>query len=295
MASHQSFPVISLNYCVTNRINLQINRDKGIIFDINGNAVFKMKYASFSLHKRRVLYDVQENPIVTLYNKNMTLHDRCRVFRGESNDRSELLFSVKKSSSNKDSKLIKLDVFLAGNKKESVRDFRVIVYSGKSTCNVYAGESPTIVATMKNNGDFNVNVHPNVDHAFIVALFMIIDKMKDCGTSSNLTMNMGTKLGGEIAARVVETMLAGAIVQGGEGGGEEQEQEQEEGGGEEEQEEGGGEEQEQEEGGGEEEQEEGGGEEQEQEQEEGGGEEEQEEGGGEEEQEEGGEEEWELY
>ncbi|TKY65723.1 LURP1 protein [Spatholobus suberectus] len=109
--------------------------------------------------------------------KNMTLHGRCQVFKGKSSDRSELLFSVKRSSMIQ-SGMIKLEVFLANNRNESFCDFRVNVCRDKSFCTIYAGESPTIVASMANNGGFNVLVHPTVDYAFIVALLMIINEMK---------------------------------------------------------------------------------------------------------------------
>jgi len=77
----------------------------------------------------------------------MTMHQRCKVFRGKSNDSSELLFSVKKSAMLQ-TEVIRLDVFLANNKRESVCDFRVIVSADKSSCIVYAGESPTVLATV---------------------------------------------------------------------------------------------------------------------------------------------------
>ncbi|KOM37432.1 hypothetical protein LR48_Vigan03g081400 [Vigna angularis] len=103
----------------------------------------------------------------------MTMHRRCQVFTGESNDSSRLLFSVKKAELVQ-SGVMRLEVFLAYNKKESECDFRVNVVTGKRSCHVYAGESPTVVASMQNNGDFNVNVYRNVDYAFIVALLMIV-------------------------------------------------------------------------------------------------------------------------
>jgi len=77
----------------------------------------------------------------------MTMHRRCQVFRGQSSDSSELLFSVEKSEILQRGVII-LDVFLANNKKESERDFRVTISSDKSSCTVYAGESPTVVATV---------------------------------------------------------------------------------------------------------------------------------------------------
>ncbi|RDX79383.1 Protein LURP-one-related 15, partial [Mucuna pruriens] len=178
------FPVISTSYCAPNSVNLQINTENGDTFDINGNRLFYVKDTLFTLHNRRVLCDDKGNPIVTLYNKNMTSHGRCKVFRGKGNDASELLFSVKKSP--KKCGMIKLGVFLAKNEDESMCDFRVIIRQNKSSCAVYAAESPTVVAQMENNWGFNVWVNPNVDYAFIVALLIIINEMVDEDDSTNL-------------------------------------------------------------------------------------------------------------
>ncbi|TKY65725.1 LURP-one-related 15 [Spatholobus suberectus] len=171
------FPIIDPCYCAPYYVNLQINTERGATYDQNGNRIFYIKDTLFTLHDRRVLCDYRGNPIVTLYKKNMTLHGRRQVFKGKSSDRSELLFSVKRSSMIQ-SGMIKLEVFLANNRNERFCDFRVIVCRDKSFCTIYAGESPTIVASMKNNGGFDVLVYPYVDHAFIVALLMIINKMK---------------------------------------------------------------------------------------------------------------------
>ncbi|XP_040867645.1 protein LURP-one-related 15 isoform X1 [Glycine max] len=172
------FPVISDSYCVPYLINLRINTEKGITYDANNVRHFYIKDKLFTLHKRRVLCDNQGNPIVTLYKKRMTLHGRCQVFRGyKSKDFSQLLFSVKRSAMIP-SGMINLEVFLANNQRESACDFRVNVCRDKRSCTVYAGESPRIVATMENNGGFNVLVDPYVDYAFIVALLMIVSEMK---------------------------------------------------------------------------------------------------------------------
>ncbi|RDX92947.1 Protein LURP-one-related 15, partial [Mucuna pruriens] len=173
-----SFSVISPSYCAPYSLNLQINTGEGSTYDINGKRVFYINKDIFTLHKRRVMYDDKGNPIVTLYNKNMTLHRRCKVFRGEKDDPFELLFSVKRSSMIH-SEMIKLDVFLANNEDERMCDFRVIIDANKSSCTVYAAESPTVVAKMENNWGFNVWVNPNVDYAFIVALLIISNEMVD--------------------------------------------------------------------------------------------------------------------
>ena len=78
----------------------------------------------------------------------VSLHGRCKVFRGESTDSSKLLFWVKevKESSKIPPGIIKLNVFLAKNPDENKSDFRVIIFGSKRSCTVYAGESPNIVA-----------------------------------------------------------------------------------------------------------------------------------------------------
>lgn len=74
----------------------------------------------------------------------VTVHDRWEAFRGESTDSKNLIFTLKRSS------LIqlktKLDVFLAGNRKEDVCDFKIKGSWFERSCVVYAGESNNIVA-----------------------------------------------------------------------------------------------------------------------------------------------------
>ncbi|XP_020202743.1 protein LURP-one-related 15 [Cajanus cajan] len=171
----QQLSVINPSYCVPDSLDLQINTKKGAAYNKNGDLVFKViKETLLTLHHRRVLCDDKGNPIVTLYKRNKTLHGRCQVFRGKSNDLSQLLFSVSMTRSDNN---IRLDVFLANNQDESMCDFRVIISRNKSTCTIYLRESPTIVADMFNNGGFKVCIRPNVDHAFIVALTIIVSKM----------------------------------------------------------------------------------------------------------------------
>nr|KYP39831.1 UPF0706 protein At5g01750 family [Cajanus cajan] len=173
---NQWIPVIGPSYCAPYPLQLQINTEKGNTYDIKGDRVFHVQDTFFTLHHRRVLCDNSGNPIVTLYKESldlaksnsytvssayhalnnmcnvvgddslhMTMHGRCNVFRGKSSDPSQLVFSVKRSSM---SSLIKLEVFLANNKKESHCDFRVIVGQAKSSCTVYVGESSNVAAAV---------------------------------------------------------------------------------------------------------------------------------------------------
>ncbi|CAK8542067.1 unnamed protein product [Lathyrus sativus] len=157
------------------------------VTDVNGNIVFKVKGSLLTLRDRRVLLDAAGNPITTLRRKIVTMHDRWEAYRGESTDSKDLIFTLKRSS------LIqfktKLDVFLAGNTKEDICDFKVKGSWLERSCIVYAGESNNIVAQMHKKhtvqsvligkDQFMVTVYPNVDYAFIVALIVILDEIND--------------------------------------------------------------------------------------------------------------------
>jgi hypothetical protein len=77
----------------------------------------------------------------------MSAHDRWQVFRGESVEESDLIFSVKRSSFLQ--LKAKLHVFLANNTKEDVCDFKVEGSWSERSCVIYAGESSSIIAHVK--------------------------------------------------------------------------------------------------------------------------------------------------
>ncbi|KAL2509815.1 Protein LURP-one-related 15 [Forsythia ovata] len=130
MPMANTIAVISPQFCVPYPVDLTIVRklmtlSEGSfgVTDANGNIMFRVKGKLFSLHDRRVLYDSAGNPLITFQQKLLSAHRRWQVYRGESTDAKNLLFSVKKSS------LLqfrtKLDVFLASNTAENVCDFRI--------------------------------------------------------------------------------------------------------------------------------------------------------------------------
>ncbi|XP_047306438.1 protein LURP-one-related 15-like [Impatiens glandulifera] len=159
-----------------------------IVTDILENVMFKLE-VQWSLHDRRILLDPAGNPVVTLRQKIRTLHGRWQVFRGDSHDEKDLLFTAKTSSWAQFK--TKMAVFLTNNMKQEVPDFSLegsysersyIVYSGD-------GQSKSILAQMHKNigstmksillgkDNFIVTVYPNVDYAFIVALIAILDNI----------------------------------------------------------------------------------------------------------------------
>ncbi|ESW12152.1 hypothetical protein PHAVU_008G088800, partial [Phaseolus vulgaris] len=107
---------IKSSYCAPHSVTLQINTEEGATYNEKDDRLFYTDNSFFTIHNRRVLYDDEENPIVTLYSKTVSLHGKCKVFRGASTHSSELLFSVEKIK--KSPGITKLNVFLAANNQE---------------------------------------------------------------------------------------------------------------------------------------------------------------------------------
>ncbi|GKV02211.1 hypothetical protein SLEP1_g14670 [Rubroshorea leprosula] len=189
-------PIISPHFCASYPVDLSILRKVKtmrdgdfVVTDINGNIMFKVKGSDFSLHNNRALLDAAGNPIVTLRQKLMSAHDRWQVFRGESTNSSDLIFTVKRSSMLQWK--TKVDVFLANNTDDKVCDFKVQGSWSERSCVVYAGESSSIVAQMHKKttvqgaligkDNFMVTVYPNVDYGFTVALIVILTAINEAG------------------------------------------------------------------------------------------------------------------
>ncbi|KAF4378991.1 hypothetical protein F8388_022078 [Cannabis sativa] len=112
----------------------------------------------------------------------MTMHKRWHVYKGESSDAKDLLFTAKKSSIiqfNTD-----LEVFLGGNTKQEIPDFKVKGSWFQRSCKITLGDESAVIAQMHEKDSaaslflgkeaFRVTVFPNVDYAFVVALIVIL-------------------------------------------------------------------------------------------------------------------------
>jgi hypothetical protein len=75
------------------------------------------------------------------------MHNRWEVFRGDSTNASDLLFTAKKSS------IIQLktelDVFLASNTAEQACDFKIKGSYFERSCAFYLGSSNTMIAQVR--------------------------------------------------------------------------------------------------------------------------------------------------
>ncbi|CAI9298906.1 unnamed protein product [Lactuca saligna] len=123
-------------------------------------------------------------------NKSMTAHDGWYVFRGDSESKSDMIFTTKKHC------VIQLfksdvDVFLANKtSSKNVCDFKVEGSWSKRNCTIYMGDTSTTIAQMSKmqsseniikfvNEKFKVTISPNVDFAFVITMIAIVEAMEN--------------------------------------------------------------------------------------------------------------------
>jgi len=152
-----------------------------VVSDVNGAVLLKVQGRVLSLHSHRVLCDAAGVPIVSMREKMMSMHKTWKVYRGDSSDQKDLLFTVKQSHMLQ--LKTQLDVFLAGNDRTC--DFKVKGSWFDRSCTFYLGDTNTIIALMSRQYElknillgrdtFGITVYPNVDYALIVAIVVILD------------------------------------------------------------------------------------------------------------------------
>lgn len=113
------------------------------------------------------------------------MHNRWEVFRGDSTNASDLLFTVKKASVFQ--LKTELDVFLAGNTAQQACDFKIKGSYFERSCAFYLGNSNNMIAQINRKytaanvllgkDTFVVTVFPHVDYVFIAALVVILDEI----------------------------------------------------------------------------------------------------------------------
>lgn len=118
-------------------------------------------------------------------NQIWTMPIRWQVFRGDSTDPKDLVFSMKKSSIFQLG--TKLDVFLASNTEETTCDLRVSWSWFQRLWTIKLGDTNTIIAQVHKKwtaasiflerDSFDVTVYPFVDYAFVVTLVAILQQI----------------------------------------------------------------------------------------------------------------------
>ncbi|XP_009796279.1 protein LURP-one-related 10-like [Nicotiana sylvestris] len=181
---------------------LQLSMKKKVYFcaghgyevkDAYGNLVFTIENLLGFFSSKVLVFDAADIPILNLKSKKFSWHSRWQAFKGDSTNEKDLIFSAKISSIFQFT--TKLDIFLANNISEEVCDFRMKTNFMESTCDIFAGQSSTLVAQMNKNytagsiflgrDKFMVKVNPNVDYAFIVSLIVILEEIVSTSRSSS--------------------------------------------------------------------------------------------------------------
>ncbi|KAI3958068.1 hypothetical protein MKW98_020710 [Papaver atlanticum] len=197
--ANNSIVVISPQYCAPHQVELYTA--KGVkkvtesghlgVFDINGNNIFKVitsGYFSSCLIRRccRSSFRISKTSGLA------SISYRWKVYRGDSKESRDLLFSVKKSQYLQCK--IQLDVFLASNTTEDICDFKIKQTYNMKSCVIYRGKSDNIIAEMHKNkavrdkvrgeDTFSVTICPNVDYAFVIAMGAVLNEVNtpsSCG------------------------------------------------------------------------------------------------------------------
>ncbi|CAN6171464.1 unnamed protein product [Urochloa humidicola] len=184
--------VVSPQFCAPYTVPLTVTKKAMslsggdfVVTDANGAEMLRVRGAVFSAHGRCILHDAAGQALVSMREKVFSMHNRWEVFRGDSTNASDLLFTVKKAA------VLQLrtevDVFLAGNTAQQTCDFKIRGSYFERSCNFYLGYSNAMIAqitrkytasnVLLGKDTFLVTVFPHVDYVFIAALVVILDEI----------------------------------------------------------------------------------------------------------------------
>ncbi|KAM0948067.1 putative tubby-like protein [Dioscorea sansibarensis] len=191
-------PIIGTQYCLPHPIDLAfttkiagVRHGELAVTDVNGNPLFW--FDGSSKDDKWILVDaISSCTLVSMKEMFWSLHDRWQVFKGDSTNKKDLLFSVKRSSALQIQ--TKLAVFLADNTKEDKCDFMIKGEHRKRSIMIYKDDCTSIaLAQMRmehkvvklplDKKAFGVNINPYTDYAFIATLIAIRHKISQQSNS----------------------------------------------------------------------------------------------------------------
>ncbi|TVU39954.1 hypothetical protein EJB05_13398 [Eragrostis curvula] len=188
----EPLPVVAPHYCVPYVVALNVKQDMSFaegnftITDANDAVVLRVKSPVFTIHNRRFLRDAADQPLLCMREKVFSLHNRWEVFRGDSYNDGDLLFTAKTTSVLQLFKT-EMDIFLASNTAMEVCDFKMKGSFKERSCVFYLGNTNTMIAqmhrlhsvgsTVLGLDKFGITVFPNVDYVFIAALVVMLQEI----------------------------------------------------------------------------------------------------------------------
>ncbi|KAG6557076.1 hypothetical protein Mapa_001002 [Marchantia paleacea] len=179
---------VSTSYCVPHLAQfiieqkvMTLSSGKFTIKDPQGSLLFQVKSKVPSLHTKRIVCDSNENALVLLTKKVITMHDTWEATRA--NDDQKTVFVMKKSS------VVQLKpsfhVFLGTNTSMSKPDFTLKGDFFQFNYTICYNDVPIAEASRRLNASaiivgkdqYVVTIQPGVDHAFIASLVVIMDQV----------------------------------------------------------------------------------------------------------------------
>ncbi|XP_076904172.1 protein LURP-one-related 10-like [Bidens hawaiensis] len=179
------FSLVGPKFIVPNPLEIIVNKYPGrnlVITDVNHTILLKVKPNDTTFHCQLMLLDAHDNPIALLRQKTMSAHSTWNVFKGESKNESDLIFSTRTDHVLFNYKL-NLNMTLANKTRSNGScDMRIKGDWAKGKVTIYMGNSSTAIAQMHKpqnvkyvKDKFTVTIQPNMDYAGVVALFAIAD------------------------------------------------------------------------------------------------------------------------
>nr|TKW31232.1 hypothetical protein SEVIR_2G091800v2 [Setaria viridis] len=152
--------VVGLQFCAPHVLLLTLAmkyNGRCTVDDANGAAVLRMEEVSFfSFRRHYVLVDAAGVPVISLKAKARHVYIRWSVFRGDSHDAGDLLFTATASSGGR-WPFRGLDVFLAGNTRRGAADFRTKGDFRRSGY-FYLGNSDKMIASISYHQHKSANI-----------------------------------------------------------------------------------------------------------------------------------------
>ncbi|XP_020085382.1 protein LURP-one-related 10-like [Ananas comosus] len=183
-SASSSLAIVGPQYCAPYPLQLifaekapGVKRKNLAVTDIFGNLIFRTEKAGSLFAHQRVIVDAATGYVIlSAEKKMMNLNEEWHVFRGNSFDPRDLLFTVQRTAAVQ----IKTDlnVFLATNMRKDAFDFKVEGSYYMGSCKISSSDSSVIAEMSKEDtklkkGSVAVSVDPNTDFAFVAALMVI--------------------------------------------------------------------------------------------------------------------------
>ncbi|GAA0182065.1 hypothetical protein LIER_30315 [Lithospermum erythrorhizon] len=181
------------SYCFPYMVDLTVKKKiMGVsdahsdILDTCGNVLLRVDGSIWQLNRKRVVYNPDGLPIISIRRKAFKMREQWTVHRGDSSDATNFLYQVEESQFFQLKK--KLDVFLSTNQTRNQPDFRLTASYLSQSFKVHKGvyliaevKEKFKVGSLIGKQSFEVRVYPGVDFAFIVSLLVILNEIVSGG------------------------------------------------------------------------------------------------------------------